>query len=110
MPHLRFRGIDQEPIRTISHALLDQMEAIIKAPRDWFSLEVIHSTFLFDGAEKSPGPIVELLWFDRGMAVQDQVATAITDLLKPHTPAGQDITIIFVPLAKNNYYENGQHY
>ncbi len=108
MPHLRIRGIDATPIRALSHALLDQMETIIQAPRDWFSIEVISSLYLFDGIEKSPGPIVEFLWFDRGRAVQDRVALAITDLLRPHVPQGQDITVIFVPLQKHHYYENGR--
>lgn len=110
MPHLRIRGMNQETIREQSHAILDQMESIVQAPRDWFTIEVIHSTFLFDGQEKSPGPIMELLWFDRGQDVKDRLATAITEILKPHVPEGKDITLIFVPLAKNNYFENGEHY
>ncbi|MCB9643803.1 MAG: DUF1904 family protein [Myxococcales bacterium] len=110
MPHLRVRGVDQELIRQLSHAILDQMVEIVQAPRDWFTIEAIHSTYFFDGQEKSPGALMELLWFDRGQDVKDRLATAITEIFKPHIPEGQDITLIFRDLRKNDYFENGEHY
>ena len=107
MPHLRFRGADLASIQVVASAILDQMEAVVKAPRDWFTLEVVGSTYVFDGNEGARGVMVEYFWFDRGVSVRDQVAEAITTSLRTVYPEG-DITVIFHALAPDHYYENGK--
>lgn len=51
MPHLRFRGMKLEELKEISAKLLDDLERIVESPRDYFTLELEASTFVFDGQE-----------------------------------------------------------
>ncbi|MBN2898816.1 MAG: DUF1904 domain-containing protein [Clostridia bacterium] len=109
MPHIRVRSLDQKKLVSISKELIDQMEALIKCPRDYFTLEYVHSTFIMDGVEGAGGyPHVEVLWFDRGESVKLQVAEAITKLVK--TVVDDDVCVYFVDMDKASYFENGQHY
>lgn len=108
MPQLILRGVDPQKILAISSEMLDDLQKIIGCPRGDLTLECLSSTFIADG-QISPGyPFVEIAWFDRGQEMQDQVALAVTQALQR---AGyESVDIMFTPLAKSRYYENGQHY
>ncbi|KJR45645.1 hypothetical protein UF75_3966 [Desulfosporosinus sp. I2] len=108
MPQIKMRGIETEIVRKLSKKLIYELAEMTQSPRDYFTLEVIHSTFVMDG-EVVPGyPFVEIAWFDRGQEIQDQVAQAISGLLKE---AGcPNVDIMFTVLEKPRYYENGEHY
>lgn len=51
---------------------------------------------------------VDVLWFDRGQEIQDNVAKDITEYMKKI--GYKEITVIFHSLQKHSYYENGEHY
>ncbi len=105
MPQIKIRGIETEIIRKLSTQLIDELAILTQSPRDYFTLEVIHSTFVMDG-EVVPGyPFVEIAWFDRGQETQNQVAQAISRLLKEG--GCPNVDIMFTILEKSNYYENG---
>lgn len=109
MPHLRFRGIEKDDLLKISVDLLNELEQIIGCPRDYFTLEYINSTYIFDGVEDSgKWPYVEVLWFDRGAKVMEKTALAITKLIKefPYN----DVTVNFTNLTESHYFENGKHF
>ncbi len=108
MPHLRFRGMPKEELLSLSKAILDELEQIIGSPRDHFTLEYIHSDFIMDGKIASGYPFVEMLWFNRGQVVQDQVARSLTKLIKPK--GYEDVCVIFTSLQEDKYYENGEHF
>ena len=107
MPMLRFKGISKESIKSVSTLLIDDLHQIIGCPRDYFTLELIENTFIFDGDEVIPAPIIEIAWFDRGQTIQDAVAECVTKYLSPYTDT---LEIYFVSLKENNYYENGEHF
>ena len=108
MPQIKIRGIETETVRKISKQLIDELAVLTQSPRDYFTLEVIHSTFVMDG-EVVPGyPFVEIAWFDRGQVIQDQVAKAISGLL--NLAGHPSVDIMFTLLEKLGYYENGEHY
>lgn len=108
MPHLRIRGMKSHEIKDISKEMVDELQNIIGCPRDYFTLEYIPSIFILDGEESEGYPFVEVLWFDRGQEVQDKVAKAITDRIKKLEY--EDVCVIFFNLAKDKYYENGEHF
>lgn len=108
MPQVKMRGVETEIVRKLSNKLIDELAVLTQSPRDYFTLEVIHSTYVMDGAIAPGYPFVEIAWFDRGQEVQDQVAQAINRILKG---AGYpSVDIMFTTLEKSRYYENGEHY
>ncbi|GAB6154601.1 DUF1904 domain-containing protein [Desulfosporosinus burensis] len=108
MPQIKMRGIELEIVRNLSKQLIDELAVLTQSPRDDFTLEVIHSTFLMDGDVVSGYPFIEIAWFDRGQEIQDQVAQAISRFLNE---AGCfSVDIMFTVLEKPRYYENGEHY
>lgn len=54
---------------------------------------------------------MEVLWFDRGQDVQDQVAELITKAVRAELEEPeQDVAVIFSALTPSAYYDNGSHY
>jgi len=106
MPHIIIKGMSIVDVQKISKQMLDELEIIIHCPREYFTLEVVESTFIVDGERVSKDPFVQINWFDRGQEVQDQTAVAITQHI---CNAGYgDVEIFFIVLERNKYYENGQ--
>lgn len=108
MPQLKFKSIEGKKLINISKSMIDEMENIIKCPRDYFSLEVIESKFIFDGEYVNGNPTVEVAWFDRGQEVQDEVAKVITRNI--NSIGYENVDVIFTALCENKYYENGEHF
>lgn len=107
MPMLRIRGIEMDRIKEVSGELVEELHTIIGCPKDYFTLECVHSTFIYEGKEATPPTLIEVAWFDRGQDVQDQVAKCITRCLGKDIPC---LEVYFVPLKESSYYENGQHF
>jgi len=108
MPQIKIRGIETDIIRKLSKRLIDELTVLTKSPRDDFTLELIHSTFIFDGEVVHSYPFVEIAWFDRGQEIQDQVAQSISRLINE---AGYpSVDIMFTILEKHLYYENSEHF
>lgn len=108
MPQLKFRGIKQEALCTISKLLVDQLENLLKCPRSYFTLEHIPSTFISEGKILEGYPFVEVAWFDGGQDTQDKTAEIITSILKNAGYPNCDIS--FTLFNKTAYYENGKHF
>lgn len=108
MPHIRIRGMEKKEIKNISTKLIDDLEKIIGCPRDYFTIEYINTTFIVDGKEDGGYPFIDVLWFDRGEEIRNQVAKSITNQV--NTYEYEDICIMFKNLEKELYYENGEHF
>jgi hypothetical protein len=108
MPILKFNSIEPEKVKAISKVLIDDMEGIVQCPRDYFSIEVINSVFIMDEEYVSGSPRIEVSWFDRGQETQDRVAESITRHMS--SIGYNEVTVIFVSLDRNKYYENGEHF
>jgi len=103
LPQIKIRGIDSEIIRKLSKQLINELAVLTKSPRDYFTLEVIHSTFVMDGDIVPGYPFVEIAWFDRGQETQDQAAAVISRLFLEGGCSSVDI--MFTILEKTLYYE-----
>jgi hypothetical protein len=108
MPFLRIRAMEPKKICTISKGLVDELQQLLQCPRDYFQLEVTHSTFIRDGEIVDGNPIIEVSLFDRGQEVQDQAARIITKYIQ--SIGYNNVDVIFRALEKNRYYENGNHF
>ncbi|MBY4678936.1 DUF1904 domain-containing protein [Marinobacterium arenosum] len=108
MPQIRLRGVDADKARQGSTELVDQLAKLLDTPRDYFTIEVVNSTFIADGEFSAGYPFVEVLWFDRGLEAQDRCAELITRYLQQLGYA--DVDLWFTRLDGRNYYENGQHF
>lgn len=108
MPQLRFHGVTPARLAPVSRGLLDRLARAADTARDDFTLECIASTFIFDGEEVPSFPFVEVLWFERGDAVRDACAEAITQAL---TESGLgEVEVFFIALDRRGYYAGGRHF
>ena len=110
MPHLRFRGMSRAIVKEVSKTLVATLAPIITSPEDHFVLEFIPAEFVQGGQVITGQPLIEVLWFTRPQALQDQVAVILTEALRAYLEPEQNLCIIFTALEGHNYYENGQHY
>ncbi|WP_027632673.1 DUF1904 domain-containing protein [Clostridium hydrogeniformans] len=108
MPQIKARNIKAEDLCRISKPLVDELQSMLGCPRDFFTLELIHSTFIQDGEVTSGYPYVEIAWFDRGQETQDKVAKLVTSQLK--NLGYENVDIFFTLFEKASYYENGEHF
>jgi len=109
MPHIRFRKIEAEHVKTMSGTLLKPLADTIKCDMDWLTFEHINSSNYCQGKSHVGNPFVEILWFEREKSVKDQVAHLLTQEIKKLTHS-KEITVVFIPLQEVNYYENGEHF
>lgn len=108
MPILTLRAVKEHEVIRISSALIDELEALLECPRDYFTLELKRSTFIKDGEICNGYPIVDVSWFDRGQEIQDKAASIITKHIRE---LGYDtVDVIFHVLEEKLYYENGVHF
>jgi hypothetical protein len=108
MPQLILHAYHVEDVCKNSHALIEQLAEVMDTPADWFTIEVMPSTFVFGNKVVQGAPKIEILWFDRGQNVQDKAALLID---KWSTALGYTgLEMWFTPLEKSKYYENGEHY
>ncbi|MCF0148142.1 MAG: DUF1904 family protein [Clostridium sp.] len=108
MPMLKFKAIEVEKVCIVSKKLINELEELIQCPRDYFSLSVDRALYVKDGDFVKGEAVVEVSWFDRGQAVQDRAAKIITKHI--NSVGYKNVDVIFYPLEKNNYYENGEHF
>ncbi|SHO58131.1 DUF1904 domain-containing protein [Vibrio quintilis] len=111
MPHFRFRAVPSGIVQSLSKTLTDDFQEPMQSPREDFTFELIHTTFYAEGEPASMYPFVEVLWFDRGQAIQDQVAVTITERIRAAMPDPElDVAVVFTALQPGQYYDNGSHY
>jgi len=108
MPQLIIRGLEKTEVQKISKLLVDELTVVIGCPRDYFTIELLASTFIRDGEEVAGTPLIQVNWFDRGQAIQDQAAAAIDHHIR--ALGYNQIEIFFTVLQEAKYYENGKHY
>jgi len=108
MPQLIFSGVKHEEVKDISTQLVDTLAKIADAPRDYFTLEVNDNDFVFDGEIVKINPVIQVLWFDRGQAVKDEMASVLDQALRDK--GYPNIEIIFETLGKESYFENAVHF
>ncbi len=109
MPHLRFRALDKSVVIYLSSHTLVPLAEMMQCSAEDITYEYIQSEFYFSALSSKAYPFVEILWFDRGQVVQDQVASYLTQVIKAKI-GWDELAIIFTPLKPSAYYDMGKHY
>lgn len=108
MPQIIIKGMEIDKVKAISKPLVDELQAIIGCPRDYFTIEAVSSAFIMDGNQIEISPLVQVNWFDRGQEVQDKAAAAICRQII--SSGYSHVETFFTVLEKSRYYENEAHY
>ncbi len=108
MPQIVIKGMKELEVAQISGDIARELAAVSGVAQDWFSVEYLPSVFYVDGVKVDHYPMIKVYWFDRGQELKDSCAKVIDNIVRKL--GYEQIEIFFVPLAKADYYENGEHY
>lgn len=108
MPQLIFKGITVDQVKKISTPLVNELADLCECETDNFSLEIVHSTFVFDEKEIRAFPFIEVKWFERGRAIQDQFANIITKHIQ--NLGIPELEVAFTVFLESAYYFNGKSF
>ena len=109
MPHIRIRALQPDQVASLSKTLVKDLATTIKTDEDNFTFELVTTQFFQQGQTVKGTPFVEVFWFPRTSEVQQQAAELITTAIKKLVNE-EYITVVFLSLLPENYYENGQHF
>ncbi|GIX59521.1 hypothetical protein BK744_11070 [Bacillus thuringiensis serovar zhaodongensis] len=107
MPHVVFRGITTEQLKSISKPLVEELAEICECGTDNFTLELPSSTFVFNGEEVEAFPLIEVKWFERGQEIRDRFAKVITTYVMDF--GLPEVEVVFTVFTESAYYINGKH-
>lgn len=108
MPQLLIKGISVEQVKSISKPLVQELAELCACGTDNFTLEVMNSTFVFDGVEVPGYPFIEVKWFDRGLEIQNEFANLITKQV--HSLGIPEVEVAFTSFRESDYYLNGRSF
>lgn len=109
MPHLRLYAVSETVAETLSETLIPELAQLTQTQTEEFTLQLVHGQFYQAGKPCQGNPQVEVIWFDRGLHIQNQCAKAITNALLPYY-SETNIQVAFSILAQKQYYINGAHF
>lgn len=108
MPFLLIRGIEVEQVKSISQPMVEELADLCECGTDNFTLEVVNSTFVFDGKEIPGYPFIEVKWFERGLEIQNKFANIITKQV--HSLGIPEVEVAFNTFKESGYYLNGKSF
>jgi hypothetical protein len=108
MPQLIFKGVTVNQVKKISTPLVQELAELCNCDTDNFTLEIIHSTFVFNQEEVPGFPFIEVKWFDRGQEVQNQFAKITTKHI--HSLEIPEVEIAFTVFLESAYYLDGKNF
>ncbi len=108
MPQLTFRGIAPDQVAMASSGLPEKLAAVLDCPPDYFTFDCMSTVSFYNGLPVATAPFIEVLWFDRGKAVQDKAAELITETLI--NLGVEEPEICFKAVPTSAYYGNGIPY
>jgi hypothetical protein len=108
MPHLIIRGVSVEQVKTISTSLVQELADLCSCGTDNFTLEMVQSTYVFNGSEVPGYPFIEVKWFERGLEIQDQFANIITKNIQ--ALGIPEVEVAFSTFQESAYYLNGKSF
>lgn len=109
MPHIRVRGMSPAQVQTLSQDLVEGLAAIVNTSPDNFTIEHVPTQFYAHGHPEAGYPIMEVWWFERPADIKQKTAEHLTASVRRIMPQS-DVVVIFHPLGKADYFENGRHF
>jgi hypothetical protein len=108
VPHLIFRGVSVEQVKTMSIPLVEELADVCSCGTDNFTLELLSSTFVFNQNEVPGFPFIEVKWFERGQEVRDQFAHVVTKHVQSFDIP--EVEVAFTTFQESAYYSNGKSF
>lgn len=88
--------------------MVQELADLCACGTDNFTLEVVNSTFVFDGKEVPGYPFIEVKWFERGQKIQNEFANIITKQVRAlEIP---EVEVAFSTFKESSYYLNGKSF
>ena len=106
MPRLTTHAIPLETVQKASGPLAREIAGLLGIPEDFVTLEVRQDPFVRGGAVVAGDPFISVSLFDRGPAMEDQVARAITRQFQAAGVPHLDVCLLHLECAR--YYEDGE--
>lgn len=107
MPHLLFRGLGAEQLRSIAEPLAGELAVLCGCGTDNFTMNVLPCETVFGAAEEGPAFIfIEIGWFERGRDIRDSFARLVTDYVRKL--GSSEIEIVFHAYREDSYYIDGE--
>ncbi|WP_337099817.1 DUF1904 family protein [Paenibacillus sp. YIM B09110] len=106
MPHLVFRGVTADQLRTVSEPLAETLAKLCHCGTDNFTMSCLNATSVFgDPADGSMFVFVEVGWFDRGQQTRNEFALAVTESIQ--RLGASEVEVVFIAYREDSYYVNG---
>ncbi len=105
MPQLTVRGISAEQLCSVSKEMIEELASICECGTDNFTIDCIAVRSVFEGKLVSTYPFIEIAWFERGQAIRDQLAQAVTRHIQ--SLGIEELEIAFKVYREDGYYING---
>lgn len=109
MPHIRIKSVPVEHMKSLSKNLPKPLSKAMETTEDNFSFELVENQYYSNGKKSKSYPYVEVHWFERSQDCKINSVKIITDQIRKLTKA-EDIAVVFVPIEKSNYFENGKSF
>jgi hypothetical protein len=109
MPHIRFRSLSEDQVMKLSESIPQELAPAMETTEDNFSFELVPTQYYSEGRPVQSYPYTEVHWFERSQEVKQRSAKIITDKIRALTQA-QDIAVVFIPIQKCDYFENGESF
>lgn len=103
MPQLICKGLTHDEVATLSQHLGQTLASLSQTPEDYFTFEAPQTTYFRHGQPHAMYPLIEVLLFDRGHEVEQQMATAIASAVK--NLGHQTCEVYFMHIGHKDYYE-----
>lgn len=103
MPTLVFKGIPQSDLLVLAKPLIAQLTETVECPKEWFTLELIYTTYFNENGLVPSYPIIQVNWFPRSKEMQDRVAKVIGDLVKAQ--GYSRVKVSFAILDREAHYD-----
>jgi hypothetical protein len=109
MPHLKFKGVAEQTVSTLSQSLLQDLAQALETTVDNFTFEYQPSTFYKNSIKSPVPPYVEVHLFNRAAQALHKTANLISSSIK--SLENHDyVTVVFVEIPKSHYFEDGTHF
>ncbi len=109
MPHIRLKCISEKNVKALSKTLPKELAKAMDTSEDNFSFELIPNTFYTNGKSIKSYPFIEVHWFERSQETKIRSTRIITNQTKALTKA-KDIVVVYIPIEKSDYFENGKNF
>lgn len=106
MPQLLVRGINAESMARVSQSLVTELAEICECGTDNFTIDCLAVQSVYGGEIVPTYPFIEIGWFERGSAIRDRFAAALTNHVL--SLGIDEVEIAFKVYQESGYYINGK--